>query len=288
MIAKEREENQTRARNGAGKSPGFDAHSRGTGPRAAQPARAPLRDGSPRFENAVMSGTFPHDGTFEIEGVVYDTDTVLRVLHDQITEERRARIDEVIRNRTYTVVTVLDGIYDQGNVSAVIRSIEGLGFAELHILETADKFKASRRIAQGADKWLDVHRYQSVEPCLENLKSRGYRLLATHLEAATPLDELDFTQPTALVFGNEKYGVSPEILEACDARVIVPMMGFSQSFNISVATAICMYHVLSDRRRRLGANGDLTDEQQRILRAHYYLRSVESHAAILRRQAGSR
>ena len=183
---------------------------------------------------------FPHPPTFEVGGQSFRPEEIIDALFDQISEPRRQRIDRVVANRTYSAVTVLDGIYDQGNVSAVLRSVEGLGFAEVHILETQEKLKTSRRIAQGADKWLDIHRWKSVVPAVEQLRTRGYRIVATHLEAATPLDEIDFSVPTAVVFGNEKDGVSDEIIAQCDERVIIPMMGFAQSFNISVAAAIGM------------------------------------------------
>jgi tRNA (guanosine-2'-O-)-methyltransferase len=227
---------------------------------------------------------FPYEDGFEIDRHLLRASRVVELLEDQISDRRRERIDQVIGNRTFSAVTVLDGIYDRGNVSAVMRSAEALGFSEMHVIESQEGFKAANRVTQGADKWLEVHKYDSPTPCLETLKSRGYRIVATHLEASVPLDEIDFSEPTAIVFGNERDGVCQEVLDASDARVIIPMLGFAQSFNISVAAAISLYHIVSDRRRRLGRHGDLDEKEQMILRAMYYLRSVGQAEAILRRR----
>jgi tRNA (guanosine-2'-O-)-methyltransferase len=227
---------------------------------------------------------FPYEDGFDLDRHLLRASRVVELLADQISDRRRERIDAVVANRTFSVVTMLDGLYDRGNVSAVMRSAEALGFAEMHVIESQDDFKAANRVTQGADKWLEVHKYPTPTPCLEQLKARGYRIVATHLDASVPLDEVDFSEPTAIVFGNERDGVCPEVLEASDARVIIPMLGFAQSFNISVAAAISLYHIVSDRRRRLGQHGDLDDDEQMILRAMYYIRSVGQSEAILRRR----
>ena len=203
----------------------------------------------------------------------------MALLADQITPRRRARIDNVVARRIYGTVGVLDGLYDRGNVSAVLRSTEGLGFGEVHIIETVEEFKQARRVTQGAEKWLDVVKWDTAGGCVDNLKSRGFQIVATSLEAAMPLDEVDFARPTALVFGNERDGVSPAVLAASDARVILPMGGFAQSFNISVAAALMLYHA-----RVRGAEPDLDAAQQDVLRAEFYRRSVEHHVEIINRK----
>jgi tRNA (guanosine-2'-O-)-methyltransferase len=119
--------------------------------------------------------------------------------------------------------------------------------------------------------------------CLQHLRARGYRILATHFEDARPLAEIDFTQPSALVFGNEHAGVSDAVLESADERVVLPMAGFTRSFNISVAAALCLYHIQQDRIRRGGTHGDLTASEQERLTAEFYLRSLATADQILLR-----
>ncbi len=196
------------------------------------------------------------------------------LLRDQLTEQRRAKIEAVLDERTLTVIPVMDGIYDRGNTSAVLRSAEGMGYQEAHIIDTQPDYKTSRRVTQGADKWVDVHRWRSPKDCVLSLQERGYEVVATDLDADVDLEAIDFTSPTALVFGNERDGVSPEVLETCDRRCIIPIQGFVQSYNISVAAALSLYEALRQRRQKLGRQGDLTPEERRLIRAHYYLRSV--------------
>ncbi len=209
---------------------------------------------------------------------------VLRRLRPFVSDERRAKIDAVVAERTCTVAPVLDGLYDRGNVSAVLRSAEALGFLNVHVIDSSEKFKRAKRVTQGAEKWLNLHMWRNAADAADALRAQGYRILATHFDSARPVEEFAFDTPTAIVFGNEHTGVSPELLEKADARVVIPMPGFTQSFNISVAAALCLYHVRNDRRDRLGANGDLGPEARRVLAAQYYIRSVRSARAILLHQ----
>lgn len=206
---------------------------------------------------------------------------IVERLTEFVTPERQRRIDEVLDERTYQVATVVEGIINLGNVSAVMRSAEALGFQPFHVVTGTDDFKNSQRTSQGAEKWLDIYRWNTADECVTHLHDRGYRVVVTHLdETSVPIDEIDFTQKTALVFGNEKEGVSRDMLELSDARCIIPMSGFVQSFNISVAAAVALYHA---RLMRRGCHGDLSDEERARLRAVYYLRSVKHARKILTR-----
>lgn len=223
--------------------------------------------------------------TFTYGGKTFSASEVLSILEEYVTPERQERIDAVVAERSYTIVPVMEGLFDRGNVSAVMRSGESLGFQAMHIIESSEFFKEANRVTQGADKWLDVQRWDTTTPCIEHLKGQGYRILATHFEDATPLEDVDWTQPAALVFGNEKEGVSDELLEMTDERVTIPMAGFSQSFNISVAAALCLYHIRNARIDALGHHGDLNDDEQESLRADYYIKSVVAAEQILKRVA---
>lgn len=229
-----------------------------------------------------MTNRSPHSEPIDVGNWEFGAEKLADMLGPFLTEERRDKIDKVLRERTYHVCTVLDGIYDRGNVSAVIRSAEALGYQSMHVIESQEHFKEANRVTQGTDKWLDIERYPEPGACVEVLKERGYRIVATELEASRPLDEVSFEEPTALVFGNEKDGVSEEVLEAADERVIVPMVGFAQSYNISVCAALCLYEVFQRRRAELGRQGDLSEEEFEILRALYYLRSTDQPERLLK------
>ncbi len=220
----------------------------------------------------------------EVAGRRLTAADVVRHLRPFVTERRRRRIDAVIAGRTYQLAPVVEGLTNVGNVGAVMRSAEALGCQAFHVVTTGGRYKQSERTSQGAEKWLDLWRWPSAEACAEHLRTRGYRLVAMHLDAdAVPIDALDFTQRTALVFGNERDGVSEAMLDACDRTCAVPTGGFTESFNVSVAAAGALYHARQGRQRRQGRHGDLTEGERAALRADFYLRSVGRAEAILRR-----
>lgn len=207
---------------------------------------------------------------------------VLTHIFPLLTEERQRRINEVARERCFDISVVLESIYDRGNISAVMRTAEGLGFSNFHVIETFEKFKEANRVTQGADKWVESKKWKSAKEFIHYAKQNKIRICVTSLEAAKPIHEIDSSTPLALVLGNEKSGVSKEMLEAADERVIIPMPGFVQSFNISVAGALSLYQIYQDRLRRLGKVADVTPEQIDILKAHYALRTMDSSEAILK------
>ena len=207
---------------------------------------------------------------------------VLEHVFPLLTPDRQQKIDRVVQGRCFDISVVLESIYDRGNISAVMRTAEGLGFANFHIIETFEKFKEANRVTQGADKWVETKKWKSTKEFIRFAKDNKIRICVTSLEAAKPIHEVDFSTPLALVLGNEKSGASAEIIEAADERVIVPMPGFVQSFNISVAGALCLYQIYQDRLKRRGLVSDVTPEQIEILKAHYALRTLESAEEILK------
>lgn len=224
---------------------------------------------------------FPYENPVDVgdlldlsEDLVISADEIVDLVAPQLTDHRKKRIDEVVNHRTFTVVTVLDGIYDLGNAAAVLRSAEGLGYQVAHVVDTQPNHKTSSRITQGADKWMDVHRWEDPAQCVRHVQNQGYRVVATDLEADCPLEEIDFTEPTALVFGNEKDGISDQVRRMADRRCIIPVRGFVQSFNISVAAAMSLYAAMRQRIEALGHHGDLSEPQRRILKAHFYIRAT--------------
>lgn len=232
---------------------------------------------------ADLKGVVPGELGLRIGGKFLEPEFVLRILDPFVSDERRQRFDEVIAGRTKTVVAVVEGAVNMGNVSAVMRTAEGLGYQELHLVTGTTRFKNSRRTSTGAEKWLDVYHWQSPTDCASALKRNGYSIVAAHLDAtAKSIDRFDFTKRTALVFGNERDGISSEMLSLADERCILPMAGFAQSYNISVAAAIALYHSYTDRVRRLGRHGDLSHTEALRLRAAYYINSVRRGEDILR------
>jgi tRNA (guanosine-2'-O-)-methyltransferase len=219
----------------------------------------------------------------EVNDQIYEARQVVELLGRYMTDRRKRRIREVVEQRTRTVVPVVEGLYDMGNVSAVLRSAEALGYYSVHVIESSEHFKHSSRTSSGAEKWIDLTRWSKPNPCYDRLEARGYALIVTHLEGSVPLDEIDFTRPTAVVFGNEADGVSRETLARADHRCRIPIVGFVESYNVSVAAALTLYHAYHQRVNRLDRHGDLSPAERIKLMARYYLRSVGRAEQILQR-----
>jgi tRNA (guanosine-2'-O-)-methyltransferase len=229
---------------------------------------------------ARQAGVDPAEMTFA--GRPLDPAQVVALLEPHLSDRRRARIEDVLDGRTYTVATVVEGIVNTGNVNAVMRTAEALGYQGFHIITGDAVYKDSRRTSVGAEKWLDVWHWAEPAVCVDYLHAEGYTVVATHLDdAAVPVEALDFTEKTALVFGNELHGVSPELLALADRRCILPMTGFVKSYNISVAAAVSLYHAYRDRLGRQGRHGDLTAEQRAYLQALFYLRGTRNAREII-------
>jgi len=201
-----------------------------------------------------------------------------------LTERRLARIEQVLEWRTRNLVLLLEDIYDPHNGAACMRSAEAFGLQEVHVVERESRFDASPAVTIGADKWLDLFRYATPAAGVSALKARGFVLAGAALVPETvPLPQVDFTRPTAMVLGNEHQGLSPDLLAACDILFHIPMAGFSQSFNVSVATGIVLYHAVSQRVARLGSHGDLAPEDRDRLRAAWIRKSVPDADLLVRR-----
>lgn len=197
-------------------------------------------------------------------------------------DERRRRVDEVVANRTRTLTVVMEAFCDPQNVNAVLRTCEAFGVQELHAIEGPMKpFDRNKKISQNADKWLDLRRWPSTGECLRHLKEAGFAIYATHLdERSRPLGELPFGGKVALVFGNEHRGVSDEALALADATYAIPMRGFVQSFNVSVAAAISLAKAVERREAERGRHGDLDEADAAALRERFYVLAVKQRARI--------
>jgi tRNA (guanosine-2'-O-)-methyltransferase len=196
--------------------------------------------------------------------------------------ERRERIDRAVAGRTRTLVVVLEAFCDPQNVNAVLRTCDAFGVQEVHVVEGVMKpWDPNKKISQNADKWLDVVRWRSTAECLAALKERGLRVCATRLgEGSRALGELSFAEPTALVFGNEHRGVSPEALALADETFAIPMRGLVQSLNVSVAVAVTLARAVERREAERGRHGDLSEAEAAALRERFYVLAVKQRARI--------
>jgi len=205
-----------------------------------------------------------------------------------LSEQRLARIESVIAARLSSVTVVLDRLIDPHNTAAILRSAEGMGIGALHIVphEEGDA-SAHRRVTRDADKWLALTQARSGAAAARALTAQGFNVYAGHLDGeALLVQDLPVDRPLALLFGNEHEGPSPETLAACSGTFRIPMAGFTQSFNVSVAAAIALFGVVWRRRAHLGAPGDLDEQARQALRSRYW-RLAAKLARRIRRPPGS-
>ncbi len=208
---------------------------------------------------------------------------VIAALSPLLGPERCAKLDAVARGRLVGVACVLEDLRDPHNAGAALRSCEAMGALSVHVVSSRQRFRTSVRVTQGSEKWLDVARHADAAACARALSKRGVRLLAAVPEAPLTVEELDPCVPTALAFGNEHIGLSPELRALADGEFRVPMRGFSQSLNVSVSVAVSLHVLTEARRRALGRPGDLDEESLLALRARYYAKDIRNAAAVVAR-----
>lgn len=211
------------------------------------------------------------------EGFDVDFRDVQEHISGNLTPSRLEKIKAVAALRDFDAAVVLENIYDRGNASAVMRSAEALGFPNVHLIEGGQKFKEANRTTAGSDKWVELKKWKSTRDCVEQLRREGKKIYVTHLDSgARSILDVDVTSPCAFVLGNEHEGCSPEMIELADARVILPMVGFVQSYNISVAGALGLFYLYQKRPKKM------TEEQIAILEAVYMLRTQDSAGKVLK------
>ncbi|MGZ5192605.1 MAG: TrmH family RNA methyltransferase [Kaistella sp.] len=161
-----------------------------------------------------------------------------------LTDERLMKIEHFAPESSDFVLPVMEDIFQFRNAAAIVRSVEACGFHKIVAMESENEFNPNLRVTKGAETWVEVEKMPHHLDSLQEIKNRGYKILAVSPEKnATMLPDYELTGPVALVFGTEKEGVTEEILDFADETLAIPMYGFTRSFNVSVATAICFYEL---------------------------------------------
>jgi len=208
---------------------------------------------------------------------------LIQTLDAYVTEERRARLREVIGKRLDSVTVLFDSPYDPHNGAAVMRTAEAFGLSRIHIVEEGSNgFLAAGSVARGTHKWMDVVCHGKPAPALAMLRANAMELIGAHPDGELEPHELRDVPRFALVVGNERDGIQPEILEACTRRVRVPMRGFVESLNVSVTTAVLLHAAVT------GREGDLPEAEREKLYARGLYFSAKNAERILEAVYGLR
>ncbi len=193
------------------------------------------------------------------------------------TDRRVERMRDVAARRQLDLQVVVDHVHDPHNASAIVRTSDGFGLQTINLLYQAKEFpEISNPVAAYAKRWVNIREFDDPQALVDTLHAEGMRVLATNLAPGTiDYREVDWTQPHAVVFGNEHRGCTPEMIVLADANIAIPMLGMAQSFNVSVSAGI----ILAEAFRQRSAAGmygtpEAMDEAHEALAEEWRLREI--------------
>lgn len=205
---------------------------------------------------------------------------LIAFLRQFISEERDEVLLRVLHQRTRYLSIALEDIYQPHNASAVLRSADCFGIQDVHIIEDKNSYEVNPDIALGSSKWLNLYKYSeksdNTELAINKLRNEGYRIVATspYKDGAT-LDEFELEKGKAvLFFGTEQHGLSTKMLDLADEYLKIPMVGFTESFNISVSAAVILSH-LAPRLRNSKINWQLSNKEKQEIHLEWLKKTVK-------------
>lgn len=210
---------------------------------------------------------------------------LLAYLGQYITTHKKSVMERVLSKRTRHLTLVLEDIFKPHNASAVIRTCDCFGLQDIHVIEKTNQYKINPYVTRGASQWVDLHKYyraegSSVDACFDSLREKGYKIYGTSpAPNSMPIQELHPDEKLALVFGNEHEGISQEVKSKADGLVHIPMLGFTDSFNISVSASIFLFDLVGKAEKMGIANFQLSEDEKNHLRLKWY-RSVVKNSDI--------
>jgi len=167
------------------------------------------------------------------------------------TNKRLERIDDILTRKQSTLQVMLENVHNSQNLSTIIRTCDAVGVLDIfYSSKENETLRIHKTITQGAHRWTHRHRVEDADTVrfLKQKKKEGFQVIVTHLEeVAIPFRKVDYTKPTLMVMGNEKEGVSAEIIAEATDVIVIPMQGMVQSLNVSVATALILYEAQRQR-----------------------------------------
>ena len=211
----------------------------------------------------------------------------LEALLPYISAERLTKFDEALQQRTRRLCMVLENVYQSRNASAVMRSCDGMGIQDVHLIEDVNPWVFNRGVSKGTPSWLTLHRYTDTddptEACINTLRSNGYKIAVTspHVNGYEA-QSLPTDNPIAVVMGTEFQGASQRMIDAADYHVFIPMRGMAESLNISVAAGMIMHRIMENIRTRPHDEWQLTELEKEELLLDWALKSVKKSDAILK------
>lgn len=208
---------------------------------------------------------------------------LLEYLETNITEKRLKRFNDVLSQRTKHFTVATEDVYHLHNTSAVMRSCDVFGIQELSIIEEQGGKKIDREIALGAQKWVDLNRYNSALDCIKDMRSKGYQIVATtpHKDDCL-LQDFDVSKKSCFFFGRETEGLTQDVLDHADCFLKIPMFGFTESLNVSVSAAIILQNV-TGRLKQTDIHWQLSQEEKNEKKLDWIKKTIHSFEDIVGR-----
>lgn len=204
-------------------------------------------------------------------------------LEDFLTPRRKELFDKILEDRTRHFTVVAEDVYQLHNASAVMRSCEVFGIQDMYAIEKRNLNQVDKEIAMGAQKWVNLHRYSNTQDCIDALRADGYQIVATtpHNDSQY-LHDFDVSKKSAFFFGQEKYGLSQEVMSQADSYLKIPMYGFTESLNISVSASIILQSLVTKMRKET-IDWQLSKEEKLEIKKKWIKKSIKSIDLIIER-----
>ncbi len=213
--------------------------------------------------------------------------TKLQAILPYISEERQKKFEDALEQRSRRLCMVLENVYLSRNASAVMRSCDGMGIQDVHLIEDINPWVLNRGVSKGTPSWLTIHRYTNADDpiaaCIKALRVNGYKIAVTspHIDGYEARS-LPINKPVAVVMGTEFKGVSKRMMEAADYNVVIPMRGMTESLNISVAAGIIIQRIMENIRNLPPEDWQLAPREKDAVMLDWALKSVKKSDAILK------
>ncbi len=227
----------------------------------------------------------------EENDAIFDRE-LLDYLGQYITAHKKSVMERVLSKRTRHLTVVLEDIFKPHNASAVIRTCDCFGLQDIHVIEKTNQYKVNPYVTRGASQWVDLHKYyrpdgSSVDACFDTLREKGYKIYGTSpAPSSISIYDLQPDERLALVFGNEHEGISEEVKSKADGLVHIPMLGFTDSFNISVSASIFLFDLVRKAEKLGVADFLLSEDEKDQLRMKWYravVKNSDIHEKVFRK-----
>lgn len=218
---------------------------------------------------------------------IEDKEALLHYLRQYMTEERSIRFQDVLKFRTRHFTLAVEDVFKERNASAIVRTADCFGIQDVHIIENQNEYQISENISKGAEKWVNVNIYDkhlnNTGACITELRDKGYQIIATspHSSGSSP-DDFDISKKSAFFLGGEKEGLTDEVLDKADGYIRIPMYGFTESYNISVAGALLLYN-LTRRLHQSEIDWELTEQEQLELQLDWTIKTIASSENLIKK-----